>query len=317
MKRAVAILAGLLVAAIALPPLWFAVFPGEPAPDLPPPGRRIELADGTGLNVLITGQGPPAVLIHGLPGSAYDWRDTLPELAQRGMEAIAYDRVGYGRSDARGESPYVVASNADELLGLLEAMALRDVTVVGWSYGGATAMTAAMSGDPRAARIARLVLVGTGGPDSDDAEMPEASALMRFFYSDGVLRWRTAIPPLGTALMRALSAQAFSDGPQPDWWIEGLRANFSRWETLVTFREEMFGMTPESVAGFDPGRIRVPTLLLHGDDDRLADVGISRYLVERIPDAELVECAGASHMLPVTHPVRLAERIVDFAREGP
>ena len=65
-------------------------------------------------------------------------------------------------------------------------------------------------------RIRRLILVGTGGPDSDDAMPPEPSAMLRFFYSDTVLKWRTAIPPLSVALMKVLSNAAFSEGPQPD-----------------------------------------------------------------------------------------------------
>ena len=40
---------------------------------------------------------------------------------------------------------------------------------------------------------------------------------------------RVLTPPLARGLMTVLSAQAFSDGPQPDWWLESLRANFARW----------------------------------------------------------------------------------------
>jgi len=310
-KKILAVVLALLVAAIVLPPIWFSLFPDDPPPELPPAGTRVELSDGTGLNVLESGEGRPVVMIHGLPGSAYDWRDTIPEVAALGMRAIAYDRVGYGRSDPRTSGAFTTASNADELLGLLEAMDLDDVTVVGWSYGGATSLSAAMRGSDR---IGRLVLVGTGGPDSDDAEIPEPSAAMRFFYSDGVLRWRNAIPPMSIGLMQVLSNEAFSDAPQPAWWLEGLRANFSRWDTLITFREEMFGMTPESVADFDLAKVRVPTLLLHGDDDRLASVSIARYLAPRIEGARLIEYPGASHMLPVTHAKEIGQEIVAFAQ---
>ncbi len=311
MKRILLIAVALMIAAIALPPMWFAVFKADPPPELPPAGQRVVLADGTGLNVLDSGEGPPVVMIHGLPGSAYDWRETSAALVGLGMRAIAYDRVGYGRSDTRSSPNYTPEANAAELIGLLEAMDLRDVTVVGWSYGGSTAMTAAMN-EPE--RIRRLVLVGTGGPDSDDAEVPEPSNFMRFFYSDAVLHWRNSIPPLSVVLMKALSDQAFSGGPQPAWWLEGLRANFSRWETLITFREEMMGLTPENVANFDVALIHVPTLLLHADDDRLAPVEISKYLSTRIDGAKLVVYPGASHMLPVTHADAIANEIVSFAR---
>ena len=75
----------------------------------------------------------------------------------------------------------------------------------------------------------------------------------------------------------------------------------------------MFGLTAESTVDFDPSRIAVPTLLLHGDDDRLASVGIGRYLVGVIPGARLIEYPGASHALPVTHAQEIAREIVAFS----
>jgi non-heme chloroperoxidase len=311
MKRVFLIIAAVLIAAIVLPPIWFAIFPADPPPSLPPAGKRIVLSDGTSLNVLDSGEGAPVVLVHGLPGSGYEWRETADALNALGLRAIAYDRVGYGRSDVRTSGTYTPESNAAELIGLLDAMDLRDAMVVGWSYGGATAMTASM-GRPK--RIRRLILVGTAGPDSDEAEPPEPSGLLRFFYSDAVLKWRTAIPPLSVALMKALSNAAYNGGPQPDWWLEEVRANLSRWDTLITYREEMLGITSQSVQGLDPSRIGVPTLLLHGDEDGLAPVAIARYLATEIPRAELIEYSGGSHMLPVTHAREIAEAISTFAK---
>ena len=311
MKRSLLIIAMGLIAAIVLPPVWFVLFPSEPPPPLPPAGKRIVLHDGTGLNVLDSGQGAPVVLVHGLPGSGYDWRETVDALNALGLRAIAYDRVGYGYSDPRKSGAYTPESNGAELIGLLDAMGLSDATVVGWSYGGATAMTASMGPSKR---IQRLVLVGTAGPDSDEAQPPEPSALLRFFYSDAVLKWRSRIPPLSVALMKALSNTAFNEEPQPDWWLDGLRANLGRWDTLITYREEMLGLTSRSVQEFDPSRISLPTLVLHGDEDGLAPVAIARYLATRISGARLIEYSGASHMLPVTHAREIAEEIAAFAK---
>jgi pimeloyl-ACP methyl ester carboxylesterase len=311
MRRILWILGGVVAAVIALPPLWYAVFPYELAPELPPAGRRVELAGGVGVNVIEDGEGPALILVHGLPGSAYDWRTLVPELAARGRHAIAYGRVGYGRSDPRPGDDYTPQANARELNRLLEALELEDVTLVGWSYGGVTAMLAALQ-DP--VRIGRIVLVGSGGPDSPDAEPPELPFLMTLLSSDPVLRWRIAVPSTGVALMTALSEIAFSGGPQPDWWIDGLRANFNRWETLLAYRGEMGGVGAEvGDAELEPGALALPVLILHGDDDRLAPIAIGRYLHSIIPASELVEISGGSHMLPVTHAAELADRIAAFS----
>ena len=100
MMRILLFLLALLVAAIALPPLWYALFPVA-APELPPAGRRVEVSPGLGVNVIEAGAGPPVLLVHGHPGCAYEWQPFMAELAQRSFRAIAYDRVGYGRSDPR------------------------------------------------------------------------------------------------------------------------------------------------------------------------------------------------------------------------
>jgi pimeloyl-ACP methyl ester carboxylesterase len=299
----------LVAAIVVLPPLWYTLFPGDPPPELLPAGQRIALPSGVALNVVEAGQGDPVVLIHGLPGSAYDWRAVLPELAARGRRAIAYDRVGYGRSDPRSDDRYTVAANADELLALLEAMDLRDATVVGWSYGGVTAMTGAMRDSER---IGKLVLVGTAGPNSADSEPPAPGTLMKLYYSGAAMRWRGAVPPIGVGTMKLLSGVAFSGAEQPVWWLEGLRANFRRWETRLAYAGEMTHLASEDAGAFDLAAISQATLLLHGDDDQLAGVGTARYLVSVIENSQLHEYPGGSHMLPVTHAKDLAERIAAF-----
>ena len=66
----------------------------------------------------------------------------------------------------------------------------------------------------------------------------------------------------------------------------------------------------------DAFRIDLSTLLLHGDDDRLAPVAISEYLDTVIPNSQLIVTPGGSHMLPVTHAEALADAIALFATES-
>ena len=309
MKKLLSGIVLLVAAVIVLPPLWYRVFPGGPAPELPPAGTRVALPDGVGINVLESGSGPAVLLVHGLPGSAYEWRNLGPLLADRGYRVLAIDRSGYGRSDPDPDQDYSVTRNAKDVDALVTTLDLADVTLVGWSYGGATATVV---GAMRPGWLGRIVLVGTGGPDSADAEPPDPNAFMKFMYSDAVMRWRSAVPPVGRSLIEAISTRAYSGQPMPDWWVPGVVANFQRWETLTTYRGEMFGVRADD--GYAPADIEVPTLLLHGDDDRLAPVAISRYLVTVIPGAELRETPGASHMLPITHADEMAEDIDAFIR---
>ncbi len=304
MRRLLRGLLLLVVAAIVVPPLWYALFPPR-ALELPPAGRRVALASGVAVNVVEEGSGAPIVMAHGLPGSAYDWRVLSAVLAKRGLHAIAYDRVGYGYSDARRDGRYTVEQNATELIDLLDALALEDATVVGWSYGGGTAMVAAQRRPPRLARIA---LVGSAGPGIEDRKPP---LVARVLFSTPVLLWLRFVPPAAQALRQLTSVAAFSGQPMPDWWMPGLNANFARPHTPLTFRAE--GAALGSSAVPDPTGLELPILIVHGSDDQLAPIAIGRELARRAPHARLVVVDGGSHMLPITHAELLAEEIAALA----
>jgi pimeloyl-ACP methyl ester carboxylesterase len=112
---------GLILAALVLPPLWYAAT-AAPPPELPAPGRRVEVWPGLSVNVIEQGTGPAVLLVHGHPGCAYDWQPLMAELAARGFRAIAYDRLGYGYSDGRPSGNVTVEQNAEELYAIHEPM---------------------------------------------------------------------------------------------------------------------------------------------------------------------------------------------------
>ena len=308
MRRFLTVLVLLLVAALALPPVYFRIFPVDPIP-LPAPGQRIAVRNGIAVNAVVKGDGPPVVLVHGLPGSAYDWAPQSDALAARGFRVYAYDRVGYGHSDPRPDGDYSVAANALDLLGLLESQDLRDATVVGWSYGGPISIEAA---GRDASRIGRLVLVGSGGPIDDSKRPPDGGDL---FYSEPVLAWLAAVPPVGRSVQKLLSEQAFSDAPQPGWWLPLVAANFGAPHTRNSYRQEGQRVA-EGDMSIDPLTVGVPILLIHGDDDRMVPLAVAQWIESHARRAELVVVEGGSHMLPVTHAEPLADRIAGFIRGG-
>jgi pimeloyl-ACP methyl ester carboxylesterase len=315
MRRVLLALVLLLAAGAVLPPLWFRVFPVEP-PQLDAAETFVALASGPRMHAIVRGDGPPIVLVHGLPGQASEWRETTQRLAALGRRAIALDRIGYGHSDARDGDDFTFDANARELREFLDALDLTDVTVVGWSYGGGVALTAARlqqeAGAEGRARIARLVLVGSIGPASEAPQQPPAivGALLV-----GAIRWVRAVPPVALAVQRAASAQAFSDQAMPEWWLPGLAANLAQPKTQLALTSEGSGMGSQRIP--DSTGLELPILVIHGDDDRLASIEMGRALVHNNPRAELAEVAGGSHMLPITHAALLADRIAVFSASAP
>ncbi len=313
MKRILLALLVLIAAAVALPPLWFMLSPVS-APALEAPEKFVALASGVRMHVIERGEGPPVVLVHGLPGQASEWRSTTELLAAHGRRVLAIDRIGYGHSDARANDDFTLDANARELRALLAALDLRDVTVVGWSYGGGTALTAAHQEAASAedARIGRIVLVGSMGPGIERGAPPLP---IRLLFSAPVIRWVEAVPPIGAAIQRAMSVGAFSGQPQPEWWLPGLAANLSQPKTFAAFTGE--GDFERNSAMPDTTGLALPILILHGDQDRLVPIAVGRTLANNNPNAELVEIAGGSHMLPITHAALLADRIASFSAPPP
>jgi non-heme chloroperoxidase len=295
----------ILLGLVAAAPAYYSFF--GPTPPLPPgPGESVALADGTRLNVLQLGPGAHVVLVHGLPGSAYGW-GALPELlVGAGRHVVVYDRKGYGFSDPRPEAePATFESNAKDLVALLAALDLQDVTVVGWSYGGGTALRAAAL-EPQ--RIARLVLIGSAGPG-----MPSTAPTlpMRVFMSAPVREWISHVPPIYDRFLRGLADQFFSGEKPPAWW----RDNVVSMMNLPGARHTQARESQEvDVAVLRPEDVRVPVLMIHGDDDRVIPLRVAEDLVARSdPKWQLVTVDDGSHMLPVTHAELLAKRIAAFS----
>jgi len=295
-------LLGVALLALLLPPLWYVAFPTA-APDLPAAGRRVEVAPGVHVNAIAAGEGPPVVLVHGHPGSAYDWAALMPELAARGRRVIAYDRVGYGRSDARLDGDFSVDANARELLGFLGAEDLHDVTLVGWSYGGGASMVATRQ-DP--SRVRELVLLGSVGPRI--GELPAPPSWLRDFVLGPVMSWVRWVPPLGSQLEASFLDRAFHPAAVPPDARSVFAANFARSHSFESMRSE--GRDLGGAADLDPSRIERPILVVHGEADQMVPLFVAEEIHRRAPRSKLLVVPGGGHVLPATHPVELAEWIV-------
>ncbi|MDP9342609.1 MAG: alpha/beta hydrolase [Actinomycetota bacterium] len=233
---------------------------------------------------------PPIVLLEGLGGDIPGWRRNIPHLA-RELFVIAYDFRGNGRSDPPDE-PMTMTTFVDDTVALLDELGLPKAHLYGQSFGGMVAQELVLA---RPERVLTLILAAThcGGRH--------------------VIRSRAAVPK-GQPFL-ALYSEAFARA-HPEHVAEDLRVGSESPQKPLGRRGQW-----EAMQGFDsygrlPG-IRVPTLVLHGTEDRMVDPANARILAEMIPGAELVLLKGAGHVYHSEQAEESDRAVLDFIRRHP
>ena len=121
------------------------------------PEPRIIATNGIEMAVYEQGEGPPVILLHGFPETAFSWRHQLPALADAGFRAIAPDQRGYGRSTVPPDVPdYRVSELIADVHGLLDALELESAVFVGHDWGALVLWQMAMLAPER---IDKLIIL--------------------------------------------------------------------------------------------------------------------------------------------------------------
>jgi pimeloyl-ACP methyl ester carboxylesterase len=145
------------------------------------------------------GQGPPVLLLHGLNDSHRTWRDVWPRMP--GRRILMLDLPGHGMS-SRPDAPYTLDWNATQVARWIEQLDLRELDVVGHSYGGGVAQWLLLKCRPR---IRRLALLSSGGLGREVYPWLRLASVPFLIEAFGQ-RWMG--PIAGFAMARATSADA-------------------------------------------------------------------------------------------------------------
>jgi non-heme chloroperoxidase len=252
--------------------------------------------------------GPAVVFSHGWPLSSDSWESQMLFLADRGYRVIAHDRRGHGRSsqpwDGNDMDHY-----ADDLAAVIEALGLRDVTLVGFSTGGGE--VARYIGRHGTARVARAVLVSAVPPLM--VQMPDNPGGLPITVFDGL---REASRANRSQLYMDIASGPFfgfnrpgatpSQGLIDSFWAQGMQAGHKNtYDSIAAFSSTDFR---GDLAKFD-----VPTLFIHGSDDQIVPIDISGgAAVALVEGARLIVYPDGPHGITETHKQRLNEDLLAF-----
>ena len=246
------------------------------------------------------GAGEPLLLITGWTISAAVFEPVLDRYAEH-FECIVYDHRGSARS--KGAPPATMAALADDAAKLLTALHVPHAHVYGLSMGGMVAQEIALR---HPGRVRGLVLGGTtpGGPFAPRLGAREVYSLARGGLAERGIR----APLLFSAAFRR---------EQPERVRELLRCFKAHRSSVKAIAAQTLA-SARFASTLPLDRLRAPTLVMHGERDRLVPLAASKLLAARIPDAELVVVPGAGHAYALEAPERSLELLLDwFERRWP
>ena len=238
------------------------------------------------------GKGPPLLLIHGFGASTFTWRHIAPELALT-HRVIAVDLKGFGQSDKPFDGRYSVFDQAALIAQLIEDKDLRDLTIIGHSFGGGVALRLALEADQRfAGRISKLVLLDTiAYPQNIPMffrilDMPLVSHL-------GV---RMVPPSVQTrvALRIAYFDDSKIDPDEVETYAAPLKTAAGKHAIIHSARQ----VIPEDLAQISERykSIELPTLILWCDHDRIVPLEVGLKLRRSLPNSTLRLVEDCGHM---------------------
>jgi 3-oxoadipate enol-lactonase len=243
------------------------------------------------------GVGVPLLLLHGFPLSAAMWDPIRAGLAEH-ARVITPDQRGFGASD-KPAGDYSMASLAEDVLRLADALGLEKVVLGGHSMGGYVALRfAATHGD----RLAGLVLVDSRA----EADPPEGmarreAAIARIEREGGSGFLDEFVPNLMAPATRERAPRLLAElraiaAAVPDdvliGCLRGLRD-----------RPDSMGLLPA---------ITVPALVIVGAEDAITTPASAQAMAARLPEAVLAVIPGAGHTPTVERPIPTAEAMIGF-----
>jgi non-heme chloroperoxidase len=257
------------------------------------------------------GSGDPVVLIHGYPLNGASWEKQLPALLEAGHRVITYDRRGFGKS-SQPTTGYNYDTFAQDLQQLVMHLKLRDFSLVGFSMGGGEVVR--YIGKYGSQGVKSAVIIGGIPPfllkTSDNPEGVDAAVFERIkkavaadryaFFTEFFKNFYNTDVHLG----KRISEQAL----QASWNVAAMASATASLACVPNWHEDFRK---------DVARTDVPTLVIHGDADRIVPFSAAgQRTAKLIRGARLAVIKDGPHAVSWTHADEVNAELLGFLGKG-
>ena len=246
------------------------------------------------------GEGPPLLAIMGMSGTYLHWGEPFLSRLRESFEVISYDHRGVG-SSSRLEGPITIAELAADAAGLIRALELDSVHVLGISMGGMVAQELVLA-EPELVRTVTLGCTYCGGPESSYGTDVRERLYEAMSSGDRTVALRAAFEI-------NLSPAAAAD---PELWDRYQAIAAERAVAVAVILAQAAACAQHDTHERLPG-VDTPTLVIHGTADELIPVDNGRLIASLIPGAGLEIFDGVGHLFFWEEPVAAAELVRSHA----
>lgn len=255
--------------------------------------------------------GSPVVLLPAFGTSAFLWRAIAPVLAEHGHLAYAIDPMGYGESDRLLEGDYSIAAQAEYLRVAIRALRLERTALVGVELGAGIALRLAIESPEL---VSALVLVNPVAfeewPSQDVRRLQNATARHAIRLARGVLGATALLEPL---LLRSVA----NVERMPPRLVARYLAPYTGNEGAIQLLDLARALRSEDLEHPDLLRIRAPSVIVRGEEDRSLPPSIAARLHAGIPGSAMRVIPDAARLVPEDAPEALGRIIARaIAPEG-
>lgn len=255
------------------------------------------------------GQGDVLLFLHGFGESRFTWRYLVDDLAKN-HRLILLDLKGFGDSPKPHDGRYSIYDQAAAVKQFIEQHNLREVTLIGHSLGGGVALALALMAQqqPQAWRVKRLIVIDAAAYQQ---QLPTMLAELQrpLFGRLGVY----LVSPLYQA-RQAYIYSFYNDKKIPAQGVQESAKNFARPGARYVYLQSARQLVPDDIekVAAQYKRIRIPTLIIWGDHDRVIPGRFARRLHRDIKHSRLVWIKEAGHMPHEEQPQQVLQSIEQF-----